>query len=201
MQEPDVLLFDLGAVLIDISFDHVFEAWGSAGGKDPAELKARFEMDASYEAHERGQIHATDYWQSLRERLDIDLSDREFERGWIAIFRGEIAEVTGLLSQLELPLFVFSNTNRVHQDYFEVIYQTALARFQTVFTSNELGERKPDAAAYEKVADTIGAPLSRILFFDDSPANIAGAAAVGMQTCHVTEPAVVRPELEKRGLL
>ena len=201
MREPSILLFDLGAVLIDISFDRVFASWSEAGNRSAADLKARFSMEASYEAHERGHIHSTEYWQALRNLLGLDLSDHDFERGWNEVFQGEITEVTGLLPQLDLPLYVFSNTNRVHQDRFESAYADALTPFHAVFTSNDLGERKPDAAAFEKVAEATDTPLSQILFFDDSPKNIAGAEAVGMQTCHVTDPTVVRPELERRGML
>ena len=61
MREPSILLFDLGAVLIDISFDRVFASWSEAGNRSAADLKARFSMEASYEAHERvGQFQCGD---------------------------------------------------------------------------------------------------------------------------------------------
>ena len=125
MREPSILLFDLGAVLIDISFDRVFASWSEAGNRSAADLKARFSMEASYEAHERGHIHSTEYWQALRNLLGLDLSDHDFERGWNEVFQGEITEVTSLLPRLDLPLYVFSNTNRVHQDRFESAYADA----------------------------------------------------------------------------
>ena len=200
-RNPEVLLFDLGAVLIDISFDVVFDTWGKSARETADMLRASYEMDATYEAHERGELHAEQYWQALRKSLDIDLTDDEFVSGWNAIFQGEITAVTGLLSQLQLPLYVFSNTNRTHQDCFEATYGEALSPFRHVFTSNDLGERKPDAAAFLKVAGEIGAEPGAILFFDDSAKNIKGANQVGIQTCHVTEPGVVRTELARRGLL
>lgn len=118
-RNPQVLLFDLGAVLIDISFDAVFEAWGGSAGKPAATLKASYEMDAAYEAHERGELPAASYWQSLRDNLELDLTDEQFRAGWNSIFKGEITEVTGLLGKLRLPLHVFSNTNHTHQECFE----------------------------------------------------------------------------------
>ena len=41
MREPSILLFDLGAVLIDISFDCVFASWSEAGNRSAADLKAQ----------------------------------------------------------------------------------------------------------------------------------------------------------------
>ena len=43
------------------------------------------------------------------------------------------------------------------------------------------GLRKPDAAAYDHVVKAIGVPASRIVFFDDSADNIAGARARGLE--------------------
>ena len=197
----DVLLFDLGAVLIDISFDAIFEAWGASSGVAARTLKSRYEIDAAYKDHERDLLDAPAYWESLRESIGIDLSDTDFHKGWNAIFQDEITAVTSLLHQLHLPLYVFSNTNRVHQEHFETTFAATLRPFRRVFTSNDLGERKPDAAAFLKVAAEIGAVPERILFFDDSAENITGAVGVGMQTCHVTQPAAVGAELVNRGLL
>ena len=57
-----------------------------------------------------------------------------------------------------------------------------LKHFTKVFVSSRIGLRKPDAEAFAHVAQEIGVAPERILFFDDSAANIAGARAVGFQT-------------------
>jgi putative hydrolase of the HAD superfamily len=60
-----------------------------------------------------------------------------------------------------------------------------------VFTSFEIGRRKPDRAAYEHVAEAIGTAPGRILFLDDVIENVRGARAAGMQAVHVRSPADV----------
>ena len=70
-----------------------------------------------------------------------------------------------------------------------------------MFTSNELGRRKPEPDAFHQIATETGVPLEAILFFDDSPVNIEGANQVGMQTCHVKDPANIGAELRSRNLL
>ena len=58
--------------------------------------------------------------------------------------------------------------------------------FREIFLSSSIGLRKPDAEAYDHVVKAIGVPASRILFFDDSAANIEGARARGLCAIHVT---------------
>jgi putative hydrolase of the HAD superfamily len=55
-----------------------------------------------------------------------------------------------------------------------------------VVVSYQIGARKPDALAYERVLEHYGAVASDAFFVDDSAANIAGARAVGIQSFHYT---------------
>jgi putative hydrolase of the HAD superfamily len=64
-----------------------------------------------------------------------------------------------------------------------------LAPLRRVFTSHELGLRKPDPAIFRRVAEIIGVPAARIRFLDDAPANVEAAAATGMTVTHVDAPA------------
>jgi putative hydrolase of the HAD superfamily len=51
-----------------------------------------------------------------------------------------------------------------------------------------MGLRKPEADAFVAVAKGIGAPLERILFFDDTQENVIGAQAAGMGAVLVRSP-------------
>ena len=85
-----------------------------------------------------------------------------------------------------LPLYAFSNTNPAHVAHFSQAYAGVLGHFREIFLSSSIGLRKPDAEAYDHVIKAIGVPASRILFFDDSAANIEGARARGLCAIHVT---------------
>ena len=85
-----------------------------------------------------------------------------------------------------LPLYAFSNTNPAHVAHFSQAYAGVLSHFREIFLSSSIGLRKPDAEAYDHVIKAIGVPASRILFFDDSAANIEGARARGLCAIHVT---------------
>ena len=184
----DVLLFDLGRVVLDISFDSVMANWAGHAGCAPADLARRFVVDDSFKHHEIGRIDDAAFFAGLRQSLGIGLTDAQFLEGWNAIFTGEMAGIAPLLAGAaqRLPLYAFSNTNPAHVAHFSQAYADVLSHFREIFLSSSIGLRKPDAEAYDHVVKAIGVPASRILFFDDSAANIEGARARGLCAIHVT---------------
>ena len=67
-----------------------------------------------------------------------------------------------------------------------------LAHFRKVFTSYEMGSRKPEPAAFAHIATEIGVPAERILFFDDTLGNVEGGRACGLQAVDVVSDETVR---------
>lgn len=183
----DALLFDLGGVVVQIDFDRIFAVWAACSGERIETIRSRFSFDSGYERHERGEIQAGEYFASLRSSLGIDLSDAQFTEGWTAIYVGEVPGIAPLLRRLarRLPLYAFTNSNPTHQHVWARDYADALQVFRRVFVSCELGHRKPEADAFAAIADEIGVPLGRILFFDDTLENVEGARTVGMPVVHV----------------
>ncbi|MEA2880113.1 MAG: glucose-phosphatase [Hyphomicrobiales bacterium] len=198
----DALLFDLGGVIIDIDFNRVFARWAASAGCDPVLLRGRFTQDEPYRRHEIGALGVEDYFASLRASLGIDLSDAQFLDGWNAIFVDEVPGIAALLARAaqRLPLYAFTNTNPAHAACWSVKFPDALKNFKKVFISSSIGLRKPDAAAFEFVVREIGAPAGRIVFFDDSPHNIEGARACGLQTVLVNSPSDVAAALAALGI-
>lgn len=193
-EDIDALLFDLGGVLIDVDFQRVTARWAELSGLAPHELHSRFSLGEAYERHERGEIDMAGYCASLRSDLRIGLDDDALEDGWQRIFAGEIAPTVELLRQLEgrMPMYVFSNTNATHHAFWRERYAKALEPIDRVFVSSEIGARKPDREAFERVAREIGVAPQRLLFFDDSAANVEGARAIGMPAVLVRTPDDVR---------
>ena len=186
----DVLLFDLGGVIVEIDFGRAFAAWGAAAGVPAARIAARFRFDAAYAAHERGEIGAAEYFASLRRLLAIALTDAQFLAGWNAIIVGEIPGVRGLLvgAARRWPLHLFSNTGEAHRRHWVPRYRDLLRPFGRRFLSCEIGLRKPDPEAFAHVACRIGVPPDRIAFFDDTVQNVDGARAAGLRAFHVHSP-------------
>jgi 2-haloacid dehalogenase/putative hydrolase of the HAD superfamily len=60
---------------------------------------------------------------------------------------------------------------------------------------------KPEPRIYQIVLERTGLEPADLLFVDDSAANIAAADAMGFHTHHFTDPALLRPAIERHGLL
>ncbi|HEV3152972.1 MAG TPA: HAD family hydrolase [Candidatus Baltobacteraceae bacterium] len=61
--------------------------------------------------------------------------------------------------------------------------------------SSDIGVQKPDAAAFQALAETLGAEPSRIAFVGDTPASdVAGAIAAGMHGVWFDAESVVYPK-------
>jgi putative hydrolase of the HAD superfamily len=187
----EAAVFDLGGVLVEIDFDRVLAHWAKCARAPLAAIRARFRLDdPDYLRHERGELDLAGYFATLRRSLGIDIPDDDFAAGWRSVFVREIPGVRTLLGSIEAraPLYVFSNTNPSHHETWTREYAELLRPFRKVFASCELGKRKPTPEAFHAVAQAIDVPPEHILFFDDTPANVAGALAVGMQAVHVGSP-------------
>jgi glucose-1-phosphatase len=198
----DALLFDIGRVVLDISFDKVMDIWAGHAGCAPADLTGRFVVNDHFKHHEIGKIDDAAFFESLRTSLGIGITDDQFLEGWNAIFTGEMPDIGPLLARAgkHLPLYAFSNTNPAHVAHFSKAYADVLGHFREVFLSSSIGLRKPDAKAYDHVVKAIGVPASRIVFFDDSAGNIEGARAYGLKTVHVTSTDDVARALAALGI-
>ena len=200
--DADALLFDLGQVVFRIDFTKALACWAGHAGCPPADIAARFVRDETYRHHEIGKVSDEAYFDSLRRALGITISHDQFLEGWNAIFAGEIDGIAPLLARAaqHFPLYVFSNTNRPHVDYFTKTYADTLKPFRELYLSSTIGMRKPDAAAFDHVVQAIGKPASRILFFDDLAENVEGARARGLKAVHVKSSRDVADALAALGI-
>jgi putative hydrolase of the HAD superfamily len=198
----DALLFDLGRVVLDIDFSKVVASWAGHAGCEPSHLVERFSPGEAWRQHERGEISDAAFFENLRASLGIDITDRQFLEGWNAIFAGEMPGIAAMLARAgtRLPLYAFSNTNGAHVEHFSRAYADVLGHFREIYLSSAIGLRKPEAAAYDHVVKAIGVPASRIVFFDDSAENIAGARARGLSAVHVRSPDDVATALAALGI-
>jgi len=193
----EAIVYDFGNVLVEIHFDRVIERWASLAGTDAEPLRERFGFGDEYHHHERGNLDAAAYYESLRRQLGLALDDAAMEEGWNAVFGDEIAPTVALVKGMSavLPQYLLSNTNAAHYAYFSRRYREALAPLTRLFVSHEMRLRKPDRAAFEHIAREIAVEPACILFFDDLAANVEGARAAGMQAVLVRSPADVAQAL------
>ena len=181
------LLLDLGGVVIGVDPRGCFQHWAAAAGVEASVIASRWRADDAYEAFEVGAIDFNEYIESLSQRLGIALAEDDWRQGWNALLQEPFESVVNALPGIaaRIPLYCFSNTNVVHQAVWEQRHAEALAPFRKIYTSWELGWRKPTVEAYRRVAADIGVAPVDILFLDDNHDNVVGARAAGMRAQHV----------------
>ena len=130
---------------------------------------------------------------------------RAWQERWIETIAGPIADTALILHELaERGAHLVALTNWSAETFPLVRHDPAydfFARFERIYVSGELRLIKPDAAIFAHVEDDLGRQGDALYFIDDNPRNIAAAAARGWQTHRFTDPASLRADLVRRGLL
>lgn len=197
------VLFDLGGVVVDIDLDRSLAAWSTHSRLPPAQMRERFSFDEPFRHHETGRLDDAGYFAHLRQLLDLDCELADVEAGFNALLVREIAETVALLEPLRkrVPCYAISNTNPAHVLHMRRAFPGLLDRFDHVFTSHDIGHRKPQPQTFTHVLQAIGLPAREVLLFDDLAPNIEAARALGLQAVQVRRPADVRAGLAARSLL
>lgn len=197
------LVFDLGGVLLDVDAARCFEAWGQESGVAPDLLRKRFVDQSAHLAFERGEISSADFFADLERQLAIGLSAAEWRSGWNAMLGDLRPNMLALVRNLATahPIYLFSNTNDEHRRAWEPVCAPLSALLKACYLSHELGCRKPDREAFDRLLEQIGRPPSEILFLDDLEANVAGAQAAGLLSAVVRDHSEAVSALRRFGVL
>lgn len=211
----DAVVFDFGGVLIRItrSWRQALERAGLPDTPvvdDPAFAAA---LDARYVAFEDGSIDAPTYYQAIVDHSGGRLDRRAAERLHQAILIGPYPGVDRLVDAVRaagLTAAVLSNTNPPHWRRMRALEGgppefAPLHLPSPAVASFEVGVAKPQPGIYRALQTALDLPPGRILFFDDSEANVRGAREVGWQAEHIDfagDPArQMRLHLQARGAL
>ncbi len=145
-------------------------------------------MDVPYQRFERGEIEAAEYYAHLASVLKLDHDPAFIAAGWNEIFCGEIGTAVEAIQSAPLPCYALTNTNAAHKAVWSSLFPGVVNAFERIFTSHEMGFRKPEQRAFDHVSAAMGVPKSAILFFDDLLENVEGARRAGLQAVHVRSP-------------
>jgi putative hydrolase of the HAD superfamily len=203
MSPFDVVLFDVGGVLLTNGWDHKERAAAVAQFKlDKQELEERHATVAP--AWERGEISLDQYLDAA-----VFYEPREFSRDEFFDFMlaqsqllpdGAIEILKEVSASNECMVGALNNEARETNEFRFGKFD--LRRyFKVALSSCYVGLRKPDAAMYRRALDILGSPPPRVLFIDDREENVAGGAAAGMKAIRFTGEMELWRELEKLGVV
>ena len=200
--EIKAILFDLGNVLIKIDFSRVISEWVRFSGKDDIQISSDSILGSENEKYERGEISTQQFVSSLKRELKLNISDEKFLQGWNNVFVGETPGIRNVIDRVfsKYPLFVFSNTSISYSNVWSSQYSELLKYFDKIFTSYELGMRKPEKESFFKVCSDIGVTPENILFFDDTMENVVAAQEMGMSSVQVNSINDISNHLDQIGV-
>lgn len=192
MQKIDNIIFDLGGVILDIDFGKTAAAFQALGVQNYPEFFSQHHASPLFQNLEIGTISPTTFYAGLRELTGIFLTDLQIRDAWNAMlgdYHREKMEYLLKLSQ-KYRLFLFSNTNQIHYDYFAPVCAKEFGRplesyFSHANFSHTLGLRKPSPESFQAIIDEQKLNADRTLFVDDTVENIKGATQVGLHTFHL----------------
>ena len=196
----DVVLFDLGGVLVEFSG---VEAMGKlAEIEDHDELWSRWLACEWVRAFESGRCSPEEFAAGMVREWALPIGPEGFLdsfRGWAV---GPLPGADVLVDAVRQLVRVgcLSNTNVLHwEDHFSL--WPILDSFDVRFLSFELGLLKPDRELFDRVAQLERVPPNRVLFLDDNAINVAGAISAGFAAVHVRGVEAAEAALVAAGVL
>ncbi|HRF76670.1 MAG TPA: HAD family phosphatase [Chitinophagales bacterium] len=188
MTKIKAIVFDLGKVIFDLSYEQVIAYWAEKANKDYQELLDGFVYNDIFEQYERGELSDAAFRDAVRTIYHLPITDEEFDSGWNNIYLDIFDGINNLLRDLSAQYHVvaLSNTNHIHKLVWEVRYADTLQYFEKIFASHEMGCRKPEPQCFHMVLDYLNLAPEATVFVDDHPANIEAANRIGLHTVLVT---------------
>ncbi|HKX74427.1 MAG TPA: HAD-IA family hydrolase [Acidimicrobiia bacterium] len=178
------LLLDLGGVVIRTPFEMLGKI-GDPGWTGPFDPN----RDHLWQALQRGEISERTYWYR-RARQYLPNGGISDEEALQRLFRdlldhpeGEVVrpEVAALVRTVPRPAALTNDMAHFHSPAW-VNRMTVLGYFDPLIDLSHQPFLKPDRRAFEMAVGQLEVPPAEVLFVDDQPQNLAGAAAVGMNT-------------------
>jgi putative hydrolase of the HAD superfamily len=196
------VLFDYGGVICEPQSEADWARLASASGGPAADFDAaywRYRLD-----YDRAALDVTAYWRSVAADLGRAYTDAEIAElsrldtaSWLTLRPATVDLITGLAAAGH-RLALLSNAPA---DVAEAVQALPVAGyFEHLVFSCALKSAKPDPECFQATLAVLGAEPADVIFFDDRPANVAAAAALGMVSFQFTEAAAARADLARHGI-
>jgi putative hydrolase of the HAD superfamily len=199
-REIRLIVSDFGGVICTFDYGIFCRRLAGRTGRTTDQVFAAAFGDPLQREFETGTLSGPAYHQAVMDRLGADVPYEEFFPMYGDIFT-EIPATCDLLRRLQAryPLYLLSDTNEIHFGY---VRETVgiLRVFREFIVSFQVGAMKPDPRIYEEALRRSGLPATACVFVDDRPANVEGAARVGMHALLFQSPERLAAELTRLGV-
>lgn len=184
------IIFDFGGVLYNLDFKKTIDAFGLLGFSDFESMFSQFQANSLFQDLETGKISEDEFYKTIQLAAPNPITIQQIRDAWNALllgYRTDSIEHLSLLNK-QYNLFLLSNTNKIHHDYFsaqlmETTNQSSLDNYFTkAYYSHQIGLRKPNEDIFEFVIKDSGINAAETIFIDDTFSNLPPAESLGMKT-------------------
>jgi len=202
-QAAQVIVFDLGGVLIDWS---PYYLYCDKLGLD-RQVVELFLKEVDFPAWNMEQDRGRSFAESTRELSARFPQYREliyaYDACYLDSIRGSVQPVVDILGKLKSEgylLYVLSNWPSEKLNLIRPQYPF-FEWFDGLVISGDVGQVKPGQAIFELLLQRVGHPAEACLFIDDHGPNINTARAMGFQTIQFQSAQQLEAELQHMGIL
>ena len=198
------IIFDLGGVIINLDVNSTFQKLSEIFDIDlKTESISDLDNFGFFQEYELGRIGDEEFRSNIRQMAEVSVSDSQIDEAWNAMLLDIPTDRIGWIYEAtrKYNCVILSNTNAIHVKHFEQFFSDVTpyghpkSVFQNLFYSHELGERKPNKAAFSYVLDATGFDPEKTVLFDDLTDNLASANELGILTEYVERNNLKRDQL------
>jgi HAD superfamily hydrolase (TIGR01509 family) len=193
MKKCKAIIFDLGAVILNINYQNTIDEFTKLGVKNAATFYSKKVQTDLFNQIETGMISSNEFLKSLQKETK-NANINQVEKAWNAMLLDLPEERVQLIKKLKNnhTIYLLSNTNAIHIDAFKKQlgnrkWLAFCKLFDKMYLSHELGLRKPDVKIFEYILKEQKRKAEEVFFIDDSPQHIASAKKIGIHCHHLLD--------------
>jgi HAD superfamily hydrolase (TIGR01509 family) len=193
MKKCKTIIFDLGAVILNINYQNTIDEFTKLGVNNAATFYSKKVQTNLFNQIETGMISSNEFLKALQKETK-NANINQVEKAWNAMLLDLPEERVQLIKKLKNnhPIYLLSNTNAIHIDAFKKQlgnkkWLSFCKLFDKMYLSHELGLRKPDVKIFEYILKEQKLKAEEVFFIDDSPQHIASAKKIGIHCHHLLD--------------
>ena len=187
MPKIENCIIDFGGVLYKIDVVNTYDAFLSLSSRREELKKQKVETfvnDELFLRYESGLITTTDFMNEAKKKFSLNIDDTEFKKAWNStlVQLNDFALEAVRKLKKRFNLYLLSNTNEIHHQYFAGECAELFSCFNKCYFSYLMGVRKPDLKIFEMVLNDNNLKPEVTAFLDDSAINLNAACKLSLKT-------------------
>lgn len=198
----NTIFFDLGNVLVKLSFDKLRKQLAEAFKIDVQDVNAPLFENGLHNLYETGQINTDEFCQYLSLRCGKNLPNETILKAFNEIFwpNNSIFPLVRSLAEQNKRLILLSNVSEAHFTFIKEQYPV-LEWFDDFVLSYEVGAKKPDSKIFEAALSVAQCSPEECFFVDDMIENVSSARNHNIDSEQYTDTPSLIEQLKSRNLL